>query len=480
MEDSHLRAKLPLSWTQEMLFHLQTQKPNMSGLSIHHVAMVEGELDEDLLKTAFGEVVSGRQILRARYMMDKDGAPFMHIAEAIAPHFHLHDARGEDSARRAKTVAALLRAHVSTPLDLADGQLFRCLLIRVSEARWTIALTIHHISADGWSLSLILRDISRVYRDLLAGKPPTVKDGDFRRHVTRERRWLASQEAQGELDWWKEELRPLQRAISGESAARSAHGTVQLRRQIAVAPPSLLLRLRRAAGQHGVSVFVLAATAFKLLLAERSGCSQVILGTHAANRPTPASVNILGAHYNTSLLHIDSGDGHDEIRAQVEHVAQVCFGALQHQRIPAAIISEMSRREFGVDLLSKSRHTLVVTSHPLYDLRLPGAVVRELDLESAEPAVHPAQFPMARTRQRAGAGTHTVLTGLEAESGLYFLMDHDVSLYSESGVDDFLEAYVKLLDELVTELGQPSSSDESLLPPGIIRSCSPSSKLTGG
>ena len=56
-----------------------------------------------------------------------------------------------------------LRAEAGRPFDLARGPLLRARLLRVGEAEHILVLSFHHIVFDGWSVGVLLRELSERY-----------------------------------------------------------------------------------------------------------------------------------------------------------------------------------------------------------------------------------------------------------------------------------------------------------------------------
>ena len=57
------------------------------------------------------------------------------------------------------------------PFDLAHGPLLRATLLRVGDADQILVLTMHHIVADGWSLSILKRELEVLLAAYSDGRP---------------------------------------------------------------------------------------------------------------------------------------------------------------------------------------------------------------------------------------------------------------------------------------------------------------------
>src|SRR6185295_3742733 len=111
-----------------------------------------GELDVAALERALGEVVRRHDSLRTRFA-EGEGAPVL-VAEVRR--------RAAEEAFR--------------PFDLAAGPLFRARLLRLAEREHVLLLAMHHIVSDGWSLGVLLRELSALYAACREGRPPPLPE----------------------------------------------------------------------------------------------------------------------------------------------------------------------------------------------------------------------------------------------------------------------------------------------------------------
>ena len=62
--------------------------------------------------------------------------------------------------------------HARRPFDLGHGPLLRALLVQRGDESPELFLTLHHIIADGWSLSVLVEELGAVYNVLAEGREP--------------------------------------------------------------------------------------------------------------------------------------------------------------------------------------------------------------------------------------------------------------------------------------------------------------------
>ncbi|TMV36819.1 non-ribosomal peptide synthetase, partial [Thioclava sp. BHET1] len=115
---------------------------------------MDGPLDPAALEGALADLVARRDALRMQF--DRSGTTF-DILDPMAPALPLVDLSGEGDPDAA--LAAHVEADAAIPVMLTAGLPLRAQLYRLGAARHVLALTVHHIAADGWSFGLMVADL---------------------------------------------------------------------------------------------------------------------------------------------------------------------------------------------------------------------------------------------------------------------------------------------------------------------------------
>lgn len=127
---------------------------------------LSGHVNVDALRAALDDVVARHDALRASFGATGER---MRIAATLKLDVPIEDLAG--SADPEAELRLLLARDAETPFNLADGPGVRAFVARLSPGEWVLVFTAHHIICDGWSLNVIMSDLSRFYSDRLHGKP---------------------------------------------------------------------------------------------------------------------------------------------------------------------------------------------------------------------------------------------------------------------------------------------------------------------
>ena len=84
--------------------------------------------------------------------------------------------RAIDAKAKGKTLEKLIKDEVnkeiSTPFDLVKGPLFRVRLFEVKSSEYVFIFNHHHIISDGWSIDIILKELSEFYQANIEKREP--------------------------------------------------------------------------------------------------------------------------------------------------------------------------------------------------------------------------------------------------------------------------------------------------------------------
>ncbi|MGQ3029421.1 MAG: condensation domain-containing protein, partial [Ferrovibrionaceae bacterium] len=213
-------ARLALSPAQERLWFLWRLAPDDTAYVIAGAVRLTGPLDVARLRRALTGVVARHEALRTRFV-EHDGTPWQVIAE---------------DAEYGWSEAGDLAVR---PFDLERGPLLRAALSRVGPDRHDLLLSMHHIVADGWSIAILLREVSALY----AGEdlpPLPIQYGDY---ALWQREWLDERRLDRQLAYWRDRLGTEHPELRLPTRSNRAGGPVA--RAKVVVPAALTAGLRR-------------------------------------------------------------------------------------------------------------------------------------------------------------------------------------------------------------------------------------------
>ncbi|WP_238122264.1 MULTISPECIES: non-ribosomal peptide synthetase [unclassified Xanthobacter] len=326
-------APLPLSFAQQRLWFMQQLDPGTVAYNMNLALRLEGPLDRPALARAFAALVARHDTLRTAFTPGADGTPLQVVGEPDALDLSYQDYR------QAPDPEASARRHVEelvgTPYDLTRPPL-RAALLQLSDDAHVLALGMHHIISDRWSMGVFARELSKLYEAQVMARPADLPDlaVQFADWTLWQRDLLAGPVLRDQLAYWTAQLAgelpvlelPFDRPRGAATSFEGRHLPVRLDRALA-------LRLRTLAAQRNVTVFTLLLTAFKVLLHLYSDSDDIIVGSEVANRDRPETQTMIGPMVNTLVFRSDlSGD--PTFEDLLMRVAASVRQGLAHQDIP--------------------------------------------------------------------------------------------------------------------------------------------------
>ncbi|PMS18374.1 hypothetical protein C0Z18_17530 [Trinickia dabaoshanensis] len=332
-----------LSFAQQRLWFL-TALEGDSNSTTYHVPVVlrlRGTLDVDHWHRALDSVWRRHEALRTVFPVSQGGP----TARLLPPEQGM-PWRIDDLSASADALTALRRlceAEARAPFDLLAGPLIRARLVRLAEGEYVFMLVQHHIVSDGWSIRVIVGEILAHYQALQDGEidPLPELEVQYPDYVAWQRRWLNAERLAGETDYWRRTLGgapalltlPTDRPRPPRQRFEAAHVAVAL-------DTDLTQALRRVCRQQGVTLFMLVAAAWSVVLSRLSGQSEVVIGTPTANRPRAELEPLIGLFVNSLALRIDLA-GEPGIAELLARVRDTVLGAQEHQNLPFEQVVEI-------------------------------------------------------------------------------------------------------------------------------------------
>lgn len=167
IDSNNVENILPLY--DEQLAFLYSYISDVSGkLYVEQISFhLSGALSVDNMKKAIARVIRRNPVLRSIFRWEDISQPvqiFLKHVETTIVHYDFSKV-----VNPMKRYRKLLDEDRTKGIDITDAP-FRVLLVQVSETEHYLVFTSHHILYDGWSLSIILREVFSYYNLLLLNK----------------------------------------------------------------------------------------------------------------------------------------------------------------------------------------------------------------------------------------------------------------------------------------------------------------------
>src|SRR5258708_14669680 len=163
------------SFAQERLWFLDQLEPGTAAYNLVRAFRITGPLNTKALTSAVGAVIRRHESLRTIFE-SVDGQtrqvvlPEVDVQVPILNLAHLPE-------RERKTEALSTPSEEGKkPFELTRGPVLRTVLVQLSRDQYILVLVMHHIITDGWSISILFRDLAHCYEAFMSGGEPELPE----------------------------------------------------------------------------------------------------------------------------------------------------------------------------------------------------------------------------------------------------------------------------------------------------------------
>ncbi|MBQ1011274.1 amino acid adenylation domain-containing protein [Micromonospora sp. M51] len=430
------------SFAQERLYFLDQLQPGNPAYVVAFAVHLRGALRPEALRTALTRVVARHDALRTTFAV-VDGVLTQRVSSTPAVDVDITADGWVDRATQETHLRTLVAEQARQPFDLANGPVVRAYLRSWGPDEHGLAVLVHHIACDGWSVGLLLRDLAAEYD---AGV-----DGSVAAYEEPAESYLAYAERQHEtwrrdssgLDFWRAALVDVpQLALPTDFPRPSVLGTTGavLRRPV---EPELVRRLGEWGRARGVTLFAVTLAAYASVLSRYVRQDEVVVGVPVANRMDDAEERLVGCLVNTLPIRLDVS-GRPSFTELVDRAQRTSMAAFANQDVP---FEQIVRATVGERQLSHAplfQTSLTVQNFPFAFPEFAGVRLTEVDVE-----IDVTKFDLGLT--------------LDVSTDVPFLRaEYSTELFRAETVGTLLTHYLTFLRSIVDEeQREPSMVDEA-------------------
>ncbi|MGR8966398.1 amino acid adenylation domain-containing protein [Rhizobium leguminosarum] len=363
---------LPLSYSQQRLWFLSQLDEDSTNYNIPLGWRLQGRLDRVAWRRSLDRLFARHEALRCTFVAGEDEPQVQILSGDRGLPLVEHDLRDRPDAQAA--LLDLCQKEARTPFDLAREPLIRGRLIRLADEEHVFLLTQHHIVSDGWSMGVLMRELSSLYRAFEAGEgdplpPLAIQYPDY---AAWQRQWLSGERLQRQAQYWRDTLsgaparlalptdrpRPAQQSFAGAGVP-------------VIIDQALARGLKRLSRQRGTTLFMAVLAAWAAVLSRLSGQDDIVIGVPTANRRHREIEDLIGFFVNTLAVRIDLS-GEPNVSELLERARRAALTAQDHQDLPFEQVVEIVQPPRALDHTPLFQVGLAWQNNTVGSLDLPG------------------------------------------------------------------------------------------------------------
>jgi amino acid adenylation domain-containing protein len=432
---------LPLSFAQQRLWFFDQLAGGNALYTIPWSYSVSGPFDIHAFDRAVGTLVDRHETLRTRFISE-NGQPAQIIANQGVLDIDYYDLELATVAQRKAAITDLARENLAKPFQLDECPLLRVTVVRESAIRHVIFLAMHHIISDAWSMTILHRDISELYRAIASGRTPELPElriqyADF---AVWQKAAFEQGQMEGQLAYWRERLSGAPRVVTIPSdRPRPRYQTFNGTTERFTIDPPLQSKIDWLARDQSATPFVVTLTAFQILLGNYSGQADVVSGTLVSGRHFMDVHDLVGFFVNTLPIrtHLNPDDSFLSVLANVKAAVLEAF---DHQDAPF---------ERVVTELKPQRH---LDYSPVFQVlfAFQDVLWPAVGGESAAGPNANSDLSDEAALVRVTTSKFDMSLGLsDGNGGLFGVVEYNTDLYEPATIQRFIADYVSILECMV-------------------------------
>lgn len=374
----------PLSFPQQRLWFLSQIEGANATYNIPAAVRITGYLNVDALNQSLQEIVQRHGTLRTTFKLI-NGTPVQVLAEQMKPSLTIIDLQSLPAKEQATQVEQLIADEAQSPFDLENGPLFRGKLLCLHPQEHIFLLTMHHIISDGWSIGILIREMTVLYKTFSQQSdsplsPLPIQYIDFTQW---QRQLLQGEVLERLLSYWQQQLAGIPALLN--LPTDYPHPPVQTFRGDRIRfelSPGLTRRLRELSQQRQTTLFMTLLAAFSTLLFRYSEQEDIVIGSPIANRTRSETEALIGFFVNT-LVFRTQPSGNLSFLELLAQTKTVCLDAYAYQDMPFERLVEELKPERSLSHNPLFQVMFALQNAPMLDnLELPNLILTPLQSEN--------------------------------------------------------------------------------------------------
>ncbi|MEH2060570.1 MAG: amino acid adenylation domain-containing protein [Nostoc sp.] len=427
--------KIPLTAAQKELWFLAQMGDEVSrayneSRSIH----LRGTGNLLAVRQAVQEIINRHEALRTTFSPEGDNQL---IHPTLTIDIPLSDFSTLDKSQRETELSELLVREAQQIFHLEKGPLLNCHIVKLQEDHHIVVLTNHHIVADGWSISILLRELAAIYSAKCQGVasqlPQPMKWSEYA--LWQVEMQQSPEMAKAEVYWLSQFASSVPVLELPTDRPRPAIFSYTGARENLSLDSTLYNSLKILSVQRGYTLFTILLTAFITLLQRLTNQQDIVVGIASAGQSAIADEYLVGHCVN--LLPIRSQViGNPRFTDYLSSIQQVLLDAYEYQIYP--FIKLIENLKLPRD---PSRTPLFTTGFNLDKAQLESKSLKQ-------------EFEVAKNSTSA-TKLDINLNILQTDSELVIELEYNTDLFDTQTIQRWLGHYVTLLEGVVANPEQP-------------------------
>ncbi|MCW3072419.1 MAG: Nonribosomal peptide synthetase [Bacteroidetes bacterium] len=283
----------PLSSTQESILLYQEVRDQSCLFNIGGYAILNTNINLPVFFRAFEWILKRHTALRLKLDNSTDT-----ITQYI-DNAHVSEIEYLDFSTRAapgKLCIKWIEDNFQLPMSLYESKLYNSCLLKESDTVFYWYLKMHHIIADGFSMSVLFNDMSAVYSEMLGMKPvKEIKTAGYIDYIRQEQEYKKSNQYLADKEFWLSKLLHIPARLALKES--DSNDLLASRKELLIGREDMM-QINKYLTDHNISLFNYFAAVVYLFFLNVFASNDLVLGIPVLNRPGKNAKHEVGPYFN--------------------------------------------------------------------------------------------------------------------------------------------------------------------------------------
>ncbi|WP_259070664.1 non-ribosomal peptide synthetase [Mucilaginibacter sp. X4EP1] len=263
--------------------------------------LLTGHLNKNALLSALSNIVQLHEALRTTF--SADGLNICILKEILLD-VDYKDISTQTDSEQGNFISDYNKQAAVTPFNLIIGPLFKASLFKLADDKYLLTLIAHHIICDGWSIGIIMQDLSSLYSAYAQNKPlPVLIASSFGNYAKEQRALMQAKEYLQTEKYWLKQFEGSDYLLNlPVDYPRPRIRTYKSQRLDLVLNSDLTNKVKHLGKTAGSGFVTTLMASFEIFLWQLTGHDEIILGLPAAGQAATENFRLVGHCVNLLAL----------------------------------------------------------------------------------------------------------------------------------------------------------------------------------
>ncbi|MCB9252009.1 MAG: non-ribosomal peptide synthase/polyketide synthase [Flavobacteriales bacterium] len=320
---------IPLSFSQERLWFIDKLEGSVQ-YHIYAVLRLKGTLNKEALEDSFRKIINRHEALRT-IILENNGEPYQIIKEHESWKLEFSAPAGISGE---KDLRKYIRIIINAPFNLSKDYMIKGHLIELTNDEHILLVVLHHIAADGWSATVIVRELAELYNAYQIKDDPElpILKVQYSDYAIWQRKYMQGKILDDKLSYWSNKLKGVEALNMPTDFARPAIQSINGSTLEFNIENEIKEQLLGISQQQNLTLYMTMLAAFKVMLHQYSGQEDICVGTPIAGRQQHEVEDLVGFFANTLALRTDLS-GNPSFVSLLERIRATVLEAYENQEV---------------------------------------------------------------------------------------------------------------------------------------------------